>query len=104
MGRTTLEESPGPGQRWWLPVILALIIIAVLAGVFFKTHPDVFGGGSATSTPTAQPITATPQPGPTGTPRPGPTATPRPSPTATPKPTATLTPTPTLTPMPTPTP
>jgi hypothetical protein len=83
---------PSNRNRWLLPVILALIIIAVIAGAFFATHPHVFGG-SATSTPTptvtptvtpTPPATGTPAPGPTGTPRPGPTGTPQPGPTATP--------------------
>jgi hypothetical protein len=89
---TVVRRTPNPGTRWWLPVLLVVIIVAIIAGWFFATHPHAFGS-SATSTPTATPTsgpTATPQPGPTGTPAPGPTGTPAASgaPTATPAGTA----------------
>jgi hypothetical protein len=87
---TTVEDTGGPGNRWWLPVLLGLLILAIIAGAFFATHRHIFGA-SATATPryvtaTPKPVTATPKPGPTGTAKPGPTGTPRPGPSATPKP------------------
>lgn len=86
---------PNPWTRWWLPLLLGLLIVAIVFGAYFASHPHMFGGG-ATSTPTA---TATPRP--TATPKPtakalptatsagaaAPTATSKPA--ATPKPTAT---------------
>lgn len=94
MSNTTVTNNPNPGSRWWLPVLLVVLILVVLAIAFFATHPHVFGKG-ATATPTATTAptnTPTPKPGPTGTPRPGPTGTPAAGPTATPFPKATNTP------------
>jgi hypothetical protein len=91
MSATTPDEPARPtgsNQRWWLPVILAILVIAIIAIAYFATHPHVFGA-SATATPTATATTgptATPKPGPTGTPKAGPTATAKPGPTGTPKP------------------
>lgn len=97
---TTVEGSGGPGNRWWLPVLLGLIVLAIIAGAFYATHRHMFGGStSATPTPryvtaTPKPKTATPKPGPSGTPKPGPSGTPKPGPSATPKPGPTGTPRP----------
>lgn len=100
---TTVVDNPNSGRRWILPVVLALVILAIIAGAFFATHPHVFGSGAtatptatatATAVPTATGIptaTAVPTTAPTGTPKPGPTGTPRPGPTATPKPAPTST-------------
>ncbi|GAC1442716.1 MAG: hypothetical protein NVSMB52_00190 [Chloroflexota bacterium] len=130
MGRKTVVEAPDSNsyRRWLLPALLVFVILAILLGAFFATHPHFFGG-SPTNTPTVSPTatatllptatparvptktpkpkpTNTPKPGPTGTPKPGPTGTPRPGPTATPRPAPTSTPKPKPTPTPhvTPTP
>lgn len=97
-----VEHETGPGGRWWLPVLLVVLILAIIAGAYYATHRNMFGK-SATATPrlvtaTSLPATGTPKPGPTGTPRPGPTATPKPGPSATPKPTPRPSPTPSPTP------
>lgn len=88
MSDTTVTQNPSPGGRWWLPVLLALVILAILAVAFLVTHPHVFGK-SATATPTAT-ATSSPTPSPTATPKtivvtatPGPSPTPG-GPTATP--------------------
>jgi len=91
--------------KWWLPVLLVLLIAAIIAGAYIATHH----GSSTKSTPTptvspTPPATATLPP--TATPaKKGPTATPRvvvvtatpkpatPTPATTPTPAATATPT-----------
>jgi hypothetical protein len=96
MSDTTVVSRGGPGNRWWLAVLLVVIILAILAIAYFVTHPHVFGA-TATQTPTATATlapTSTPMPGPTGTPAPGPTGTPATGPTATPAPGPTGTPAP----------
>jgi hypothetical protein len=109
MSRVETEQvDPDRNRKWILPAVLVVLILAILIGAFFATHPNVFGGGS-TDTPTATPtvqVTATPLAGPTGTPKTGPTGTPGTAPTGTPRPGPTGTPKPTATstPMPTPTP
>jgi hypothetical protein len=89
-------------NRWLLPAGLVILILLILAGAYWATHPHLFAA-KATPTPTAtsRPATATPRPGPTGTPRPGPTGTPRPG--ATSAPTAAPTHAATATPRPSPT-
>lgn len=90
MTEETRVRSSGPGGRWWLPVLLALLILAIIAIAYYATHPHVFSS-SPTATPTA---TATPSPTATPktvtvivTPTPGPTATPGGPPTPPPAPT-----------------
>lgn len=112
MSQTRIQDN-GPGNmRWILPAILALVILAIIAGAYFATHrgtskpkptrtpvptkvatsiPTATAPPKATSKPKP---TSTPKAGPTGTPRPGPTGTPKPGPTATPHPTAKATATP----------
>lgn len=113
MSKTTIVQNPNPWRRWLLPALLALIVVAILLGAFFATHPHFFGG-SPTNTPTAtvKPTatatlipTATPAKAkkpPTSTPKPAPTSTPKPTNTPRPAPTATQRPAPTPTPKPTP--
>ncbi len=105
MDDNTVQHSTG--NRWWLPIGLVILILLILGGAFWATHPNLFAS-KATPTPTprrmtATPLsaTATPKPGPTGTPRPGPTGTPRPGASATPKPAPTATTPPTPKPSPT---
>lgn len=44
--------------------VLALLILGILAGAFFATHSNIFGGSAtSTPTPTARVVIATPQPG-----------------------------------------
>jgi hypothetical protein len=75
---TVVSKNRGPGSKWWIPVLLALVVVAILAIAYLKSHPHPFGS-SATSTPrptATLSATATSKPGPTGTPAPGPTGTP----------------------------
>jgi hypothetical protein len=64
------QQSSWYRNRWWLPVLLAILVAALVVGV-------VFGGRikNALSSPTA-----TPTPAPTATPLPSPTTTPTPVP------------------------
>lgn len=91
MNDNTVEQPSN--NRWWLPVLLALLVLIILGVAFWASHRNLFAS-KATPTPTPRvvtatplPVTATPLPGQTGTPNPGPTGTPRPGPTSTPMPT-----------------
>jgi hypothetical protein len=82
---TVTESNPNPWKRWGLPLVLLLIILVIIGGAYYASHPHMFGT-SATKTPTSTPtpqFTATPPASPTATPTLGPTATPRPGPTGT---------------------
>lgn len=111
MTETTTVHDNGPGwRRWWLPVLLALLILAIVLGAYFATHHSRAATPKSTPTPTSTPgatatllPTATASPRAAGTSHPHPTATPRPRPSATPRPAPTSTPrlTPTAVPRPT---
>lgn len=83
-------SSPSPGNRWLLPVLLALLIIAIILGVVFGPRiKDALSSKTATPTPTPRVVTATPGPGatPTGTVIGGGPNSSTPLPSATPPPT-----------------
>lgn len=108
MDDNTVEQ--GSRIRWLLPVGLVILILLILGGAYWATHPHLFAA-KATPTPTPRSVTATPRPptatpkaGPTGTPRPGPTGTPKPGPTSPPRATSKPAPTATRPPTPKPTP
>ncbi|HLJ68632.1 MAG TPA: hypothetical protein VKX16_14850 [Chloroflexota bacterium] len=100
MSQTTVQRSGVPGGKWWLPVLLVLIIAAIVGGAYAATHRGSSHKATPTPTATSAPPTATGTPVPTATAVKGaapPTATPKPSPTAAATSTPAATPTPTLT-------
>jgi hypothetical protein len=59
---STARQSSGPGSRWWLAVLLAVVVIAVIAGAILiprltKKNPK------PTATPRVVVVTGTPTPG-----------------------------------------
>lgn len=95
--------------RNWVPILLSLFLLSLLACSLSNPTPTATGTPTLTPRPSPTP-TATPPPTATPTPTPTPTPVPTATPTATPVPTATPTaiptpsPTPTATPVPTATP
>lgn len=63
---STVRQSSGPGSRWWLAVLLALIIIAVVLGAILI--PRLTNNSSPQPTATARVVVVTQPPTP-GSPR-----------------------------------
>lgn len=59
---TTVRQSSGPGSRWWLAILLAVIIIAVIAGAIFIPKLTKHAS-SPTATAQVVVVTGSPTPG-----------------------------------------
>jgi hypothetical protein len=60
---STVRQSSGPGSRWWLAVLLALIIIAVVAGAILIPRLTKSSSPKPTATARVVVVTQPPTPG-----------------------------------------